>query len=284
MKNSIPTKCNLKRRMIITEDCCDHCRSASEDVVHAVWSCSNYHRYGVITHDTCWQFRASMVFESFKELTKYIIERSLNLEAFAMMVWMGWYHRNLLRKSSKDFLVEQVILEVQSLQSSFVKANPPKPPNFNSQTPQREVWKPPSWPVIKVNFIGSVFKDEDSAGVGVVIRDDKGNAIASISNLFKLPYSPNAVEIIETTTTLRFALDIELSSIVLEGDSKTTIDALQSKGPSLAEVGNLIEEAKLLAIQFTIETVLDFLLHKNLLEQELQSSVGRTQLLHQYHY
>lgn len=128
------------------------------------------------------------------------------------------------------------------------------------------MWKPPSWPVIKVNFIGSVFKDEDSAGVGVVIRDDKGNVIASISNLFKFPYSPNAVEIIETTTTLRFALDIELSSIVLEGDSKTTIDALQSKGPSLAEVGNLIEEAKLLAIQFTIETVLDFLLHKNLLE------------------
>lgn len=191
--------------MIITEDCCGHCRSASEDVVHAVWSCSQISP--VWNQDTRWQFRASMVFKSFKELTEYIIERSLNLEAFATTVWMVWYHRNLLRTSSKDFPIQQVIPEVQSLQSSCVRANHPKPPDSNSQTPQRELWQPPPWPLIKVNLDGSVFRDEDFASAGVVIRDDKGKVIASMSDLFQLPYSPNAVEIIAATKGL-FGLEV----------------------------------------------------------------------------
>ncbi|XP_065636888.1 uncharacterized protein LOC136070629 [Quercus suber] len=96
------------------------------------------------------------------------------------------------------------------------------------------MWKPPLWPLIKVNFDGSIFRDEDFVGAGV------------------LPYSPNAIEIIAATKALKFALNIGLSSIVLEGDSKITINALQSRGPSLVEFGNQIEEAKLLASQFTV--------------------------------
>ena len=38
-RNSLPSKCNLLRRTIITEQLCDHCKEDNEDVVHAVWSC-----------------------------------------------------------------------------------------------------------------------------------------------------------------------------------------------------------------------------------------------------
>ena len=106
--------------------------------------------------------------------------------------------------------------------------------------------------MIKVNFDGSVFRENNSAGAGVVIQDDKGLVVASMSDLYLLPYSPSAFEIIATTKALRFALDIGLSSIVLEGDSKTTIKAIQSNVPSMSEFGNLIEDAKLLVNQFAI--------------------------------
>lgn len=36
-RNSIPAETNLVRHMVISKDSCDHCHSASEDVLHAVW-------------------------------------------------------------------------------------------------------------------------------------------------------------------------------------------------------------------------------------------------------
>ena len=36
---SLPSKCNLLRQIIITEQRCDRCKEENEDVVHAVWSC-----------------------------------------------------------------------------------------------------------------------------------------------------------------------------------------------------------------------------------------------------
>ena len=41
IRNSIPTKHNLRRRMVLTDDCCDHCHGEFEDVLHALWSCSS---------------------------------------------------------------------------------------------------------------------------------------------------------------------------------------------------------------------------------------------------
>ena len=44
---------------------------------------------------------------------------------------------------------------------------------------------------------------------------------------------------------------VGLTSIILEGDLKITIEALKCANASLATFGNLIEEAKLLASNFT---------------------------------
>lgn len=69
-----------------------------------------------------------------------------------------------------------------------------------------------------------------------------------MDNKFFLPYSVTVVEVIQERMLLG-SIDIGLSSIVLEGDSKITIDALMCEVPSLADYGNLVDEAKLLANQ-----------------------------------
>ena len=65
-----------------------------------------------------------------------------------------------------------------------------------------------------------------------------------------LPYLVTVVEVIVAKRALRFALDIDLSPIVLKGDSKNTIDALMCEGSLLADYGHLIDDAKRLANQF----------------------------------
>lgn len=69
-----------------------------------------------------------------------------------------------------------------------------------------------------------------------------------MDNKFFLPYLVTVVEVIQERMLLG-SIDIGLSSIVLEGDSKITIDALMCEEPSLADYGNLVDEAKLLANQ-----------------------------------
>ena len=72
-----------------------------------------------------------------------------------------------------------------------------------------------------------------------------------MAEVFLLPFSVIAMEVIATSKVLRLAHDLGLSSIVLEGDSKTTIDALLCESPSLTDYGNFIDEAKELAKEFT---------------------------------
>ena len=58
------------------------------------------------------------------------------------------------------------------------------------------------------------------------------------------------MEVIVVIKALRFALDLSISSIVLEGDSKITIVALFNEDPSLADYDHLVDEAKMLVKEF----------------------------------
>ena len=69
---------------------------------------------------------------------------------------------------------------------------------------------------------------------------------------FHLPVSIAAVKVIATKKALQFAKDLGLSSIILEGDSKTTIHSLKSKKSSLTKYGHLLDEAKEVANQMDL--------------------------------
>lgn len=91
---------------------------------------------------------------------------------------------------------------------------------------------------------GAIFREENKAGVSVIIRDHRGRVIASMAKNFPLPFLVSEVEVIAAKKALKFASELGLSAIVREGDSKTTIDAMLSGEVSLADIGLLIDEAK----------------------------------------
>ncbi|KAL4619791.1 hypothetical protein ACB092_06G105600 [Castanea dentata] len=216
---------NLKRRMIISDDCCDHCKGSPEDMVHALWSCPLLSP--MWTHDPCWNFRASQSFATFRDLVEHFIETGVDLNYFATIVWTIWHRKNALRTTAKPCPVQQVLQEARSAQATFVRSIPPKPPDQGSGDPQQITWKPPVSQKLKVNFDGAVFREEQRAGVGVIIRDEHGSVIATLAENFPLPFSINAVEVIAAKKALKSAYR-PLSSKV-----------------SLADIGHLIEEAKL---------------------------------------
>ena len=74
--------------------------------------------------------------------------------------------------------------------------------------------------------------------------------MAFMDEKITLPYIVTAVELIGAKRILKLALDFGLSPIVLNGNSKNTIDALMCEVSLLADYGHLVDNARRLANQF----------------------------------
>ena len=60
------------------------------------------------------------------------------------------------------------------------------------------IWKPSPWSKLKVNFNGAVFRENQHARVGVIVRNAEGSVIVSMAESFHLPFSVATVEVIAT--------------------------------------------------------------------------------------
>ena len=95
-------------------------------------------------------------------------------------------------------------------------------------------WQPPAHQQYKINFDGALFKDENQAGIGVVIRDSKGWVMVSLAQRIPLPNTAIEVEALAARRAMKLALETGLNKGVLEGDSLILMNALKSNSHSLA--------------------------------------------------
>ena len=112
-------------------------------------------------------------------------------------------------------------------------------------------WQPPPANLIKINFDGAMFKDDERAGIGVVVRDSQGLVLASLSQNIPLPHSVVILETLAACRALEFSLELGFDKAILEGDSLIVMTALRDPSPSLASFGLLVQDAQCLARSFT---------------------------------
>ena len=101
-----------------------------------------------------------------------------------------------------------------------------------------------------MNFDGALFCQEHRAGIEVVIRNEEGAVIASLSQQIYLPSTVLEVDTMATRRALEFAMEIGVHKVILEGDCEILIKALQSNSHSFAHFGHLAEDVKYLASKF----------------------------------
>jgi ribonuclease HI len=95
-----------------------------------------------------------------------------------------------------------------------------------------------------VNYDGAVFSEQNEAGVGVIIRNHRGEVMGSLSQRIPYPHSVEAVEASAARCAIQFAKDLGFMLIDLEGDSKIIVEALLLKAPCTTIYGNVIEDIK----------------------------------------
>ena len=86
-KHSLPTKCNLVCRKVILDHHCDRCTAAPENILHAIWSCSEL---DVVWESVDWDFRSRVQVQDVRELVTWILDNGKRAELFTVTAWCVW--------------------------------------------------------------------------------------------------------------------------------------------------------------------------------------------------
>ena len=78
-----------------------------------------------------------------------------------------------------------------------------------------DVWKPPPNLVFKLNFDAAVFVEAERTGFGAIIRNDKGEVMASISAGGPPVSSSEEAELLACRKAVEFATDAGFSELVI---------------------------------------------------------------------
>nr|XP_023919081.1 uncharacterized protein LOC112030645 [Quercus suber] len=226
-RNSLPTKENLVRRTVIDNPLCDRCSGAHESALHAVWSCAEL---DVVWEDvTLWSCRGSLTFFTFKELLSWLIKNQQHVELFSVTAWTIWNQRNQVRLNKPSCSSHQISQLAKERLQEFMAVNA-LPHSSQTGPPTVQKWKPP--------------EQENSAGVGVVIRNSEGLVLGSLSKLVPLAYSPLEIEATAIATALEFASDLGFQRAIIETDSLVLVKALREDSEFLSAVGLILDEIR----------------------------------------
>ncbi|XP_050290257.1 uncharacterized protein LOC126728490 [Quercus robur] len=163
----------------------------------------------------------------------------------AAIMWTIWSRRNQIRVQQRDYPISQVVPNARQALSVFQRENRAQqfPATMVSSTNQ-VTWMPPPTNSLKINFDGALFRDINKAGLGVVIRNENGQVLASLLEQIQLPFSSDLVEAIAAARAIMFAQELSLSEYILEGDSNVVINALKRNDESLSSFGHILASAK----------------------------------------
>ena len=163
----------------------------------------------------------------------------------AMITWTIWNHQNHIRTRQKDYPLSQVV--PQHHKHWLISKGQILPHTCGLWLPHLlkfDIWHPPPTGVYKINFDEAVFKDIGKAGVGVVVRNSDGQALASLSEQKSLQFSSNIVEAQAATWAITFTQELGAYLFILEGDSKKVIKELNADEESFSPYGQILASAK----------------------------------------
>ena len=156
-----------------------------------------------------------------------------------MVAWALWQRRNKLRCKEASTPVHKIYKSALTLLAEFQQK---KPRIVGQSHASPNHWQPPPPNSVKVNFDGSVFGDSHEAGVGVVIRNKRGEVMASLSEKIVMPASVEVLEMLAARRAAIFVSELGFKNAWFEGDAEGVVRSLRDGDSSNAFVGHLVKD------------------------------------------
>nr|POE81987.1 putative ribonuclease h protein [Quercus suber] len=200
--NSLPTKVNLVHWKILTEDVCTECKAQPEDVMHALWTCLNLKDMWKVQFSRLMADTGSC--SSFLEILEQALKDKSSFKQFAMTISEVWQRRNRVRMGEAVLPLHALPHKAYDALQEFQNL---RPAHLDIPRIAHAVkWKPPNAPCVKVNFNIALFSQAELVGIGVIIRNDQGLAMAALSQQIPSPALVEMVEVIVARRALMFKI------------------------------------------------------------------------------
>jgi ribonuclease HI len=105
-------------------------------------------------------------------------------------------------------------------------------------------WSPPAAGRYKVNWDIAVHQSIKNIGVGVIVRDYRGEIHATLSKKIKSLHEPVMAEALGALVAAEFCKDLGLPDIDLEGDSLLVVRAIKDSSAQWATYGHIVDDVK----------------------------------------
>ena len=193
--------------------------------MHAIWS---YSCIKVVwDYDFEWVDRSSTASESFWDVFQKICSNPALVPLFVATAWSIWYQRNKFRLKDNPLPLQNIAGFAKNYLSEFRSLDKPCPHGSSSILHR---WRPPTADFDKANYDGAMFRESDKAGIGVVIRDSKGQVLVALSEQLVKPPSVEILELLAARRAVKFTAELGYAQFVCEGDSELVVNSLRGSG------------------------------------------------------
>ncbi|KAJ1389017.1 Ribonuclease H-like superfamily [Sesbania bispinosa] len=199
----------------------------------------------------CWQ-KAGMwqlleqpvsVSEGFQE-TAFFLLSSLQYNMkhkFAMVLWSLWKQRNEKVWEGVQRATSEVVTRAQEAFTDWNCVKSCGEVGITSVvTSHNFCWFPPQAGRVKCNVDAALFADQNGFGVGLCLRDDKGQYIKSKVLYHHGSPPPREAEALGLLDALSWLGELGMLEVDIELDCKEVVDALHGEAGSLNEFGDIL--------------------------------------------
>jgi len=174
---------------VLDDPTCPQCGTENESTLHALWGCNQlclvwYKVFG-------WIFKDYLGVLQVTNLIALVGEHANQLELFATIAWFIWGRRNKVRCNEPSVPLGKILESAAALLRDFQSHSQS---GMKALMQRNTKWKPPKGAIVKTNFDGAMFAESDQAGIGVVVRNNKGQVMAALAE--KVP-KPASIEVLE---------------------------------------------------------------------------------------
>jgi ribonuclease HI len=245
-QNALPTKANLKWRHIVSDSLCPLCGLYEETVGHLLWYCQSARDVWIEGPKALHKCTSDDT--SFKEIFLLLMEKldEATFQLFIIVARLLWFRRNQVVHGGEMQSPISVMKQAKEQIDTFERATASRVHNSTSAVPinKEKKWEKPPMNFVKVNWDAAISKEHNITGVGVILRDHRGDVIASFCTHKPTAMEPASAEAMAAWYATEICKQMDARYIILEGDAKEITQALQCGSLWRGSYCMLIDEAR----------------------------------------
>ena len=158
-----------------------------------------------------------------------------------VLAWYIWCRQNKCHFNEQSLQLEKLFDAAESALKEFQDKLINKAERIK---PQPQHWSPPEPRIYKVKYDGAYFAKEEEVGIGVVVRNELRQVMASLAKTLVMPSMVEVLKAMAARRVMIFMEELGLRQAIFEGDSELVVKALIGDCPNRSCIGHIVKDCK----------------------------------------